>query len=185
MTCAQHFITKEMVEIGLHTEIIQPKLDCGELTAHIGSQWFYFGGHEFENTDPAEIDFDTLASEIYTTLEAFREDWEDYEDEYLYYYWHLVEQTDQLCKSIIETYYKDADSETYWYVEPDKKQVVIADRHLTTCVLYKDAHHCCAAHVVPAIRDTYGTDDGGIVGLEQDYTAGKIAYITAIAVKLD
>ena len=82
-------ITKQMVENGLNHNIIKPILDEGELICKIGDGWFYFGGSEFENTDPSEIPFDILVNEIMFVLNGFYEDWDDYE--YSYYYYYLIE----------------------------------------------------------------------------------------------
>lgn len=95
-------ITKQMIENGLNQNIIKPVLDDdGELICKIGDNWFYFGGHEFENTDPSEIPFDILVNEILFVLNDFRNlnyyedeylrNWDCYEDEYLYYYYYLTE----------------------------------------------------------------------------------------------
>lgn len=84
-------ITKKMIEDGINQNIVKPVLFDGELICKIGDYWFYFGGHEFENTDPNEIPFDTLVNKILSVLDAFHEDWEDYGDEYLYYLYYLNE----------------------------------------------------------------------------------------------
>ena len=68
-------ITKKMIEDGLNQNIVKPVLFDGELICKIGDDWFYFGGHEFENTDPSEISFDILVNEIISVLDAFHEDW--------------------------------------------------------------------------------------------------------------
>lgn len=86
-------ITKQMIVNGLNQDIIKPILDDGELVCEIGDGWFYFGGHEFENTDPSDIPFDVLVNEILTVLDAFHDDWQDYKDEYLYYLYYLNERT--------------------------------------------------------------------------------------------
>ena len=87
-------ITKQMIENGLNQNIIKPVLDDdGELICKIGDGWFYFGGHEFENTDPSEIPFDVLVNEILCVLDDFREVGDVYEDEYLYYLYYLNERT--------------------------------------------------------------------------------------------
>ena len=84
-------ITKKMIEDGINQNIVKPVLDEGELICKIGDGWFYFGGSEFENTDPSEIPFDILVNEIMFVLNGFYEDWDDYEDEYLYYMYYLNE----------------------------------------------------------------------------------------------
>lgn len=86
-------ITKQMIENGLNQNIIKPVLDDdGELICKIGDNWFYFGGHEFENTDPSEIPFDVLVNKILIVLDDFREVGDVYEDEYLYYLYYLNER---------------------------------------------------------------------------------------------
>ena len=83
-------ITKDMVENGLKLKLIRPVLD-GELKCYIGDYWFWFGGAEYEYTDPKEIPFDTLVNEIFEALNSFA-DTEDFEDEYNYYYYFLFEK---------------------------------------------------------------------------------------------
>lgn len=48
----KHRITKKMIEDGLISRVIIPKLEEDGLKAYIGDYWFYFGGSEFEDTDP-------------------------------------------------------------------------------------------------------------------------------------
>lgn len=81
-------ITRDMVENGLTLGLIQPVLE-GDLRCYIGDYWFWFGGTEFEYTDPEEIPFDILVDEIFEALDSF--DTEDFEDEYNYYYYFLSE----------------------------------------------------------------------------------------------
>lgn len=76
-------IAAKMIEDGINQGIVKPVLDDGELICKIGDCWFYFGGHEFENTDPSEIPFDILVNEIMFALEDL--------DEYLYYLHYLNE----------------------------------------------------------------------------------------------
>lgn len=64
-----------------------------------------------------------------------------------------------MYRSIIEAYYKDADSETYWFVEHDENMVVIADRCVTTCSLYETAKACCEEYLFPLIEDVFGQED--------------------------
>jgi hypothetical protein len=73
----------------LKLKLIRPVLD-DELKCYIGDYWFWFGGTEFEYIDPKEIPFDTLVNEIFEALNSFA-DTEDYEDEYNYYYYFLLE----------------------------------------------------------------------------------------------
>lgn len=84
-------ITKQMVEDGIRQNIIKPVLSDDGLICKIGICWFYFGGHEFENTDPNEIPFDILVNEVLTVLDDFHDDWQDYWDEYVYYWYYLKE----------------------------------------------------------------------------------------------
>lgn len=83
-------ISQEMIEKGLRQNIIIPFLD-GSLKAKIAEYWFYFGGSEFEHTNPEDIDFDTLVTEIKSALDSFYECPELYDNEYLYYYYFLLE----------------------------------------------------------------------------------------------
>lgn len=85
------YIGKKMIEDGLIAKAIVPFLDEYGLAARIGDNWFWFGGTEFEYTDPKDIPFDILVSEIKECLDAFYECPEVYEDEYLYYYYYLCE----------------------------------------------------------------------------------------------
>lgn len=83
-------ITNEMLKSGLSANIVVPKLTDNGLVCYIGEHWFYFGGSEFEYTDPKEIPFETLVEEIKIALDSFKE-CKDYETEYLYYYFYLTE----------------------------------------------------------------------------------------------
>lgn len=83
-------ISQEMIERGLRQNIIKPYLD-GELKARIGDYWFYFGESKFEHTNPNDIDFDTLVTEVKSVLDAFYECPQLYDNEYLYYYYFLLE----------------------------------------------------------------------------------------------
>lgn len=86
----KHKITKKMIQDGLMSKVIIPKLDDGGLKAYIGDYWFYFGGSEFEYTDPKDMSIWLIAEEIKVVLDDFY-DWKEYEDEYLYYYYYLCE----------------------------------------------------------------------------------------------
>lgn len=86
-----HYIGTKMIEDGLMSKVIIPFLDADGLKAQIGDHWFYFGGSEFEYTEPKEIPFDVLVSEIKLVLDDFYECSETYGDEYLYYYYYLCE----------------------------------------------------------------------------------------------
>ena len=83
-------IVKKMIEDGLMAKAIVPKLEDGGLKAYIGEHWFYFGGSEFEFTDPKEIPFDVLVEEIKFVLDDFRSK-PHFHDEYLYYFRYLCE----------------------------------------------------------------------------------------------
>lgn len=85
------YIGTKMIEDGLMSKVIIPFLDADGLKAQIGDHWFYFGGSEFEYTEPKEIPFDVLVSEIKSVLDDFYECSETYGDEYLYYYYYLCE----------------------------------------------------------------------------------------------
>ena len=87
----KEYITKKMIEDGLMSKVIVPKLEYGGLVAHIGDYWFYAGRAEFDHTDPKEIPFEVLVNEIKDTLDDFYGYPEMFEDEYLYYYYYLCE----------------------------------------------------------------------------------------------
>ena len=87
----KEYITKKMIEDGLMSKVIVPKLEYGGLVAHIGDYWFYAGRTEFDHTDPKEIPFEVLVNEIKDTLDDFYGCPEMFEDEYLYYYYYLCE----------------------------------------------------------------------------------------------
>ena len=85
------YITKKMIEDGLMSKVIIPKLEEDGLKAQIGEYWFYFGGSEFEYTNPKSIPFSVLVDEIKEVLDDFRKYPDIFEDEYLYYYYFLCE----------------------------------------------------------------------------------------------
>lgn len=87
----QYKITKKMIEDGLMAGVIEPKLEDDGLKAYIGDCWFYFGGTEFELTDPCNMSIFLLTEEIKNVLDDFSNCPEVYEDEYLYYYYYLYE----------------------------------------------------------------------------------------------
>ena len=87
----KEYIGKKMVEDGLMAKVIVPKLENDGLKAYIGEHWFYFGGTEFEYTDPKDIPFGLLVEEIKSVLDDFSKHPEVFENEYLYYYWYLCE----------------------------------------------------------------------------------------------
>ena len=82
-------ITKKLIKDGLKANLIQPELRDDGLIAYIGSNWFYFGGSEFEQTKPEDIQFDVLVNEIKIVLDDFQT---EFEDEYLYYFFYLNEK---------------------------------------------------------------------------------------------
>lgn len=82
-------ITKKLVKDGLKANLILPELNDDGLVAHIGDNWFYFGGSEFEYTNPEEISFEVLVNEIKLVLDDFQT---EFEDEYLYYFFYLNEK---------------------------------------------------------------------------------------------
>lgn len=67
----KHIITKKMIEDGLISKVIIPKLEENGLKAYIGDYWFYFGGSEFENTDPKDMSLWLISEEIKTVLDDF------------------------------------------------------------------------------------------------------------------
>ena len=78
-----------MVEDGLMAKVIIPKLEDDGLKAYIGDNWFYFGGSEFEYTDPKDMSLWLLAEEIKSALDSLDDVLEGNDGEYLYYYCHL------------------------------------------------------------------------------------------------
>lgn len=83
-------INHNIIHDGLKQSLIIPYLDPDGLKARIGEYWFYFGGSEFENTKPEDIDPDTLKDEIKIALDSFKENKES-QDEYMYYSSYLIE----------------------------------------------------------------------------------------------
>jgi len=91
-----HNITRQMIADGLKAKLIVPELDKVDgLKAHIGEYWFYFGGTEFEVTDPGAIPFETLVDEIKLILDDFCSS-EDFRDEYMHYYFILAERLEKI-----------------------------------------------------------------------------------------
>ena len=82
-------ITKKMIEDGLMAKVIIPKLEDDGLKAYIGDNWFYFGGSEFEYTDPKDMSIWLLAEEIKIALDSLDDVLEENDGEYLYYYYYL------------------------------------------------------------------------------------------------
>ena len=73
----------------MEQKLIKPILQDNELVCYIGDFWFYFGGFEFENTAPSDINSDILAKEILCALDGLCSD--GFDDEYMYYYYYLKE----------------------------------------------------------------------------------------------
>ena len=82
-------ITKKMIEDGLMAKVIIPTLEDDGLKAYIGDNWFYFGGSEFEYTDPKDMSIWLLAEEIKSALDSLDDVLEENDGEYLYYYYYL------------------------------------------------------------------------------------------------
>jgi hypothetical protein len=80
-----------MIEDGLMAKVIIPKLEDDGLKAYIGDNWFYFGGSEFEYTDPKDMSIWLLAEEIKSALDSLDDVLEGNDGEYLYYYYYLCE----------------------------------------------------------------------------------------------
>lgn len=91
----KEYINKKMIEDGLISGVIIPCMYHGELACEIGDSWFWFGGTEFEYTNPDDMSFSLKVQEIKTVLDAFYEDARNGDeyimDEYLYYYYYLCE----------------------------------------------------------------------------------------------
>ncbi len=82
------YIDSGMIEAGLKLGLIRPQQSGQGLIAYIGEHWFFFGGIEFENANPDNLDPIDLEIEIKSALDSFRK-CPDYETEYAYYYWFL------------------------------------------------------------------------------------------------
>ena len=81
-------ITKQMVEDGLWQDVIKIRFeDMNEFIVTIGDNWFYSGGQDSDWRSASSI-FDLIADGIFETLEGFRDGWDFYGDEYLYYYYY-------------------------------------------------------------------------------------------------
>lgn len=91
-------ITEEMVEKGFKKgliKLISNSSDNIGTVCKIGDYWFYFDG-KAEDMTPKEYTDNTpikeIINNIYDTLEDFRvDDFHDFRDEYLYYYYFLKE----------------------------------------------------------------------------------------------
>ena len=86
---ATHYIGRKMIEDGLMSRVIVPKLEADGLKAYIGRDWFYFGGSEFEHSKPDEIPFEALVEEIKSVLDCLLKNGKANEDEYKYYHYCL------------------------------------------------------------------------------------------------
>ena len=84
-------ITKKMVKDGLMAKAIIPQLEEDGLKAYIGDNWFYFGGSEFEYTNPKDMSIRLLAEEIKIALDSLDDELDGNDGEYLYYYYYLRE----------------------------------------------------------------------------------------------
>lgn len=87
-------ITRNMVKIGYDNGLICLDWDSNfyySTVCWIGGFWFYFDGERADDVSPEEYKKLVPKSEIidliYDALEELRFD--DYEDEYLYYYYYL------------------------------------------------------------------------------------------------
>lgn len=89
----ENIITLEMIKEGLKQGLIIPKVEGDGLKCYIGEYFFFFGGSEFEGIEElSEIPEDVLPMEIKTVLDAFNETKNhDFETEYMYYYYYLLE----------------------------------------------------------------------------------------------
>lgn len=84
-------ITKQMIKCGLWQDVIKIRFeDKNTFIITIGDNWFYSGGQS-ENWRSASSIFDLVGDGIFETLESFRNEWDLYGDEYLYYYYYLTE----------------------------------------------------------------------------------------------
>ena len=86
----KEYIGKKMIEDGLMSRVIIPKLEDDGLKAYIGEYWFYFGGMEFQETEPSNIPFCVVVEELKSVLDDFYK-LPEFEAEYLYYYHYLLE----------------------------------------------------------------------------------------------
>lgn len=87
----KEYITKKLIEDGLMSNVIKPVLENDGLKAYIGEHWFYFGGVENEQTEPKDIPTYLLIELIKDALDGFYEASDEFETEYLYYYYYLLE----------------------------------------------------------------------------------------------
>lgn len=83
-------ITAIMIDDALFAGVIVPVLENDGLKAYVGEDWFFFGGSEFEHTEPSSIPCDVLVNEIKNTLDSFRET-PEHQDDYLRYYHYIKE----------------------------------------------------------------------------------------------
>lgn len=88
-------ITKQMIKCGLWQDVIKIRFeDKNTFIITIGDNWFYSGGQS-EDWRSASSIFDLVGDGIFETLESFRNEWDLYGDEYLYYYYYLTENIRQ------------------------------------------------------------------------------------------
>lgn len=88
------YINKKMIEDGLMSKVIKPELSESGLIARIGDHWFFFGGTEFEYTNPKDIPFYILVEELKSFFDDIyynKQVGSDCYTEYLYYYDYLCE----------------------------------------------------------------------------------------------
>lgn len=83
-------ITKQMIEQGLNQNIIKPCMKEGRLAVNIGDEdfWFWIGS---DSVDSINVPHEAMVHLINNALSDFRDDWDCYDDEYMYYYYYLME----------------------------------------------------------------------------------------------
>ena len=84
-------ITRKMIEDGLMAKVITVTIHGDDLMITIGDGWFWICGDGIEWTNPNDIPFDILVTEIKDALDDFYGHPDMFEDEYLYYYYYLCE----------------------------------------------------------------------------------------------
>ena len=97
-------ITPEMIRRGIDDDIVRfiidPNAESGTVCG-IGNHWFYFGGLTAETYDPDDYlkvtDVDDNIASIIDALECLNH------DEFMYYYYTLVEQLNNLWKDPAQT----------------------------------------------------------------------------------
>lgn len=90
-------ITKKMIREGYNKGVIKliTNEDADGVVCQIGDNWFFFGGLEAELYNDAkqyaeDMRENEILRDIYEVLQEFK-NLEDFYDEYLYYYFILVE----------------------------------------------------------------------------------------------